>query len=104
MFALSPISSRRLDAFKRNRRGYFSFWFFLIAFVLSLGAEFIANDKPILASYKGELLFPAFVRLPGRKIRRLPRRDRLSRSGHLQGNRGPWLADLAADPLFLRHP
>ncbi|WP_298353615.1 ABC transporter permease [Rhodoblastus sp.] len=68
MFTLSPISRRRFDAFKRNKRGYFSFWFFLIAFVLSLGAEFIANDKPILAYYKGELLFPVFVNYPEEKF------------------------------------
>ncbi|MGO8739951.1 ABC transporter permease [Rhodoblastus sp.] len=68
MFSLSPISRRRLGAFKRNKRGYFSFWFFLIAFVLSLGAEFIANDKPILAYYKGELLFPVFVSYPEEKF------------------------------------
>ena len=68
MFALSPISRRRFEAFKRNRRGYFSFWFFLVAFVLSLGAEFIANDKPVLAFYKGELLFPVFVNYPEEKF------------------------------------
>jgi microcin C transport system permease protein len=68
MFTLTPISRRRLDVFKRNRRGFFSFWFFLIAFVLSLGAEFIANDKPILVSYKGELLFPALVDYPEDKF------------------------------------
>ena len=66
--ALTPISRRRLEAFKRNRRGYFSFWLFLIAFVLSLGAEFIANDKPILAFYKGELFFPVFVDYPEDKF------------------------------------
>ena len=42
----------------RNRRGYWSLVIFTILFVLSLGAEFIANDRPILASYKGELLLP----------------------------------------------
>ena len=43
-------------------------------------AEFLANDRPIVASYKGELLFPVFVDLSGREIRRLSGRDRLSRS------------------------
>ncbi len=68
MFSLSPISRRRLDAFVRNRRGFYSFWIFLIAFVLSLGAEFIANDRPIVASYKGELLFPIFENYPEAKF------------------------------------
>ena len=68
MLPLSPITRRRLDAFKRNRRGFYAFWIFLFAFFASLGAEFIANDKPILASYKGELLFPAFVDYPEEKF------------------------------------
>src|SRR6201999_2534319 len=58
---LSPMNQRRLDNFRRNRRGYWSFWIFLVLFVVSLGAEFVANDRPLIASYKGELLFPVFV-------------------------------------------
>ena len=58
LLRLSPINRRRLDNFKRNRRGYWSFVIFMVLFVLSLGAEFIANDRPILLSYKGELLLP----------------------------------------------
>ena len=66
---LSPINRRRLDNFKRNRRGYWSFWIFLaILFVLSLFAEFIANDRPISSSYKGEILFPVFVDYPEEKF------------------------------------
>ena len=53
---------------------------------------------------QGRAAFPRLRQLPGRKIRRLPRRDRLSRPGDLQGNRGPWLDDLAAGPLCRRHP
>jgi microcin C transport system permease protein len=68
MFSLTPISRRRLEVFKRNRRGFFAFWIFIIAFVASLGAEFIANDKPILVSYKGELLFPTLVDYPEDKF------------------------------------
>lgn len=56
--ALSPMNVRRLNNFKANRRGYWSFWIFMILFVLSLFAEFIANDRPIIAKYKGEMLFP----------------------------------------------
>lgn len=61
---LTPIGRRRWQNFKANRRGYWSFWIFLVLFGLSLCAEFIANDKPIVASYKGELLFPVFVNYP----------------------------------------
>jgi microcin C transport system permease protein len=55
---LTPLNQRRLANFKANKRGYWSFWIFLILFVLSLFAEFIANDRPILARYKGEWLMP----------------------------------------------
>ena len=58
LLALSPVNQRRLGNFRRNRRGYISFWIFLTLFVTSLFAEFIANDRPIIASYKGEILFP----------------------------------------------
>ena len=64
----SPTTKRRWQNFKANRRGYWSFWLFLILFFLSLMAEFIANDKPILASYKGELLVPVMVDYPEEKF------------------------------------
>lgn len=55
---LTPIQKRRLQAFKRNRRGFWSLWIFLVLFTLSLGAELIANDKPVLVGYDGELYMP----------------------------------------------
>ena len=57
---LSPINRRRLDNFRRNKRGAWSLVIFLILFVASLFAEFIANDRPLIVSYKGEILFPVF--------------------------------------------
>ncbi|WPZ15010.1 ABC transporter permease [Nitratireductor rhodophyticola] len=65
---LSPINKRRWQNFCANRRGYWSLWLFLILFVLSLFAEFLANDKPILAYYKGEVLFPVLVDYPEEKF------------------------------------
>ena len=65
---LSPINQRRWDNFKANRRGYWSFWIFTVLFVVSLFAEFIANDRPLVASYKGEILFPVFVDYPEEKF------------------------------------
>ena len=65
---LSPINHRRLDNFRRNRRGAWSFWIFLVLFVASLFAEFIANDRPLIVSYKGELLFPVFFDYPEDKF------------------------------------
>jgi microcin C transport system permease protein len=65
---LTPLDRRRLDNFKANRRGFWAFWLFLAMFQMSLGAEFLANDRPILAYYKGELLAPAFVTYPEEKF------------------------------------
>ncbi len=58
MFTLSPINKRRLQLFKANRRGYWSLWIFLLLFGLSLFAELIANEKPIVVYYKEQFLFP----------------------------------------------
>jgi microcin C transport system permease protein len=58
-FSLSPINKRRWQNFKANRRGWWSFWVFLVLFFLSLGAEFIANDKPFFISVNGKWYVPA---------------------------------------------
>ena len=49
----SPTAKRRWQNFKANRRGYWSFWIFLVIFGLSLCAELVANDRPILAFLQG---------------------------------------------------
>lgn len=61
---LSPLNQRRLALFKAHKRGWWSLWIFLALFVLSLGAELIANDKPIVVRYDGEWFFPVFKRYP----------------------------------------
>jgi microcin C transport system permease protein len=61
---ISPLNRRRWQNFKANRRGYWSFWIFLILFIVSLFAELIANDRPFLIQYDGHLYFPAFVTYP----------------------------------------
>ena len=55
---LSPLNQRRWRNFKRNRRAFWSLWIFAICFGLSLFAEFIAYDKPILVQYRGEYYTP----------------------------------------------
>ena len=65
---LSPLNQRRWENFKANKRGYWSLWIFIILFVISLFAEVIANDKPILARYNGEILFPTIVDYPEEKF------------------------------------
>jgi microcin C transport system permease protein len=67
-FTLSPINRRRLKNFRKNRRGAWSLVVFLVLFVLSLFAEFIANDRPIIVSYKGEILVPALTDYPEAKF------------------------------------
>ncbi|MGF7158894.1 microcin C transport system permease protein [Rhodoligotrophos appendicifer] len=61
---LSPINRRRLDNFKANRRGYWSLWIFLVLFILSLFADIIANDKPIVVNYEGHYYFPVVQDVP----------------------------------------
>jgi microcin C transport system permease protein len=65
---LSPLNRRRWENFCANRRGYWSLWIFLVLFVLSLFAELIANDKPLIASYHGEILFPVAIDYPEEKF------------------------------------
>lgn len=64
MFAFTPLTQRRIAQFKNNRRGYFSLWLFLVLFVLTLGAELIANDKPIIVKYDNKIYFPIIKMLP----------------------------------------
>ena len=61
---ITPLTRRRLDSFKANKRGYWSMWIFLALFVFTLMAEFIANDKPFLAYYQGGFYSPVFNDYP----------------------------------------
>jgi microcin C transport system permease protein len=58
---VTPLSRRRLARFRANRRGYWSLWIFLLLFGMSLLAEFIANDQPLLVRYHGHFFFPVFA-------------------------------------------
>lgn len=58
---MSPLNARRLDNFRNNKRGFYSLCAFTVLFVLSLFAEFIANDKPIVMSYEGSLYLPVWI-------------------------------------------
>lgn len=67
-FRLSPVNRRRWERFKAHKIGYRSFVVFSILFVISLFAEFVANDRPLIVSYKGEILFPVLVDYPEDKF------------------------------------
>jgi len=61
---LSPLTRRRLQNFKANRRGYWSLWIFLLLLFLTLPAEFISNENPLLVRYEGRFYFPVLVDYP----------------------------------------
>ena len=56
----NPITQRRLDNFKANRRGYYSLWIFVALFFFTLFAEFISNDKPLVVYFDGSIYTPVF--------------------------------------------
>lgn len=62
--AISPLSRRRLNNFKNNRRGFWSLWIFLLFFFVTLFAEFVANDKPFLVYYGESIYMPVFESYP----------------------------------------
>ena len=58
MFKPSPVFKRRWHNFKANRRGFISFWLFLIVFVIAISANLIANDKPFIVKYQNHYYWP----------------------------------------------
>lgn len=60
----NPVWQRQWQAFRSNKRGYWALWIFVTLFVLSLGAELIANEKPLLVSYDNKLYVPVFNTYP----------------------------------------
>jgi|TARA_B110000196_G_C21149796_1_gene668887 microcin C transport system permease protein len=61
---LSPLNQRRFNNFKSNKRGWYSFWVFSFLFFISISANFIANDKPILVKYDNKYFFPILYKYP----------------------------------------
>ncbi|MBN1525244.1 MAG: ABC transporter permease [Spirochaetales bacterium] len=60
----SPLTKRRISNFKSNRRAFVALWALAIIFILSLCAELIANNKPLVVMHKGNLYFPVFASYP----------------------------------------
>ncbi len=56
--ALNALQKRRLANFRANRRAFWSLWIFLAIFLVTLCAEFVANDRPLIVKYDGEWRFP----------------------------------------------
>ncbi len=61
---ITPLTRRRIENFKANRRGLWSLWVFLALFTVTLFAEFIANDRPLVVSFEGQLYFPVLRNYP----------------------------------------
>jgi len=61
---LSPLTRRRLAVFRAHRRGYWSLWIFLALMLVTLPAEFVSNDKPLVVNYQGTYYFPIFRDYP----------------------------------------
>jgi microcin C transport system permease protein len=55
---LSPLQRRRLAVFRSNRRGFYSLWLFLTIFIVTLFADFVANDRPLVIYENGKWFFP----------------------------------------------
>jgi microcin C transport system permease protein len=58
---ITPLTQRRLALFRANKRGFWAMWIFLALFVISLFANFIANDRPILIRFNGQFYFPVLA-------------------------------------------
>lgn len=58
--SLGPLGRRRWENFKANRRGWWSTWVFLALFFLTLFAELVANDKPLVVKFQDEIYMPVF--------------------------------------------
>lgn len=61
---LSPLTKRRLAYFKANKRGFYALILFMFLFVITLCAEFLANDKPLLIWFDGKSYFPILRMYP----------------------------------------
>jgi len=61
---ITPLTRRRLDNFRANKRGFWSLWIFLVLFGITLVAEVIANDRPLLIRYDGAYYVPVLHNYP----------------------------------------
>ena len=65
---MSPLNKRRWENFKKNKRAYFSLFIFCTVFLISIFAEFIANDKPLLIYHNNEFYSPIFKKYSEREF------------------------------------
>ena len=61
---ITPLTRRRIDNFRANKRGFWSLWIFLAIFGVTLIAEVVANDRPLLIQYDGAYYVPVLHNYP----------------------------------------
>nr|WP_207161104.1 ABC transporter permease [Halorhodospira halophila] len=89
---MSPINQRRLARFRANRRGWWALWIFVGLFVVSLFAELIANDRPLVVWFEGSLYFPVVESIPETEFGGELPTEAVYRDPHVQGliDAGGW--------------
>ncbi len=60
----SPLTQRRIENFQSNKRGLYSSYIFLVMFLISIFANFIANDKPLFVFFDNKFIFPVIESIP----------------------------------------
>lgn len=95
MLFVSPIFLRRLQKFKKMKRAYYSFWILTIAYLISLAANFVANDQPIMVKYQGKLFFPVIRFYDGGHFglspTEIPNYKELKKSPAFIAKKGNWM-------------
>ena len=61
---MSPMIQTRLQRFRQNRLGFLCLILFSLIFAVSLAANLIANEKPLLVKYQQSFYFPVFKSYP----------------------------------------
>ncbi len=91
----SPITQRRIHKFVKTKRAYYSLWILLILYVISLFANFIANDQPLIVKYEGRLFFPVLRFYDGSNFGMeatdIPNYKKLRTGDAFQKNTGNWI-------------
>jgi microcin C transport system permease protein len=76
--AQTSPSARAWQRFRRNRLGFGSLIIFVTLFILSLGAEFLSNDKPLVVRFEGQWYFPVVQTLPEKVFGEISRPRRIT--------------------------
>jgi microcin C transport system permease protein len=91
----NPVTLRRIEKFKKMKRAYISLWILLITYALSLAANFIANDQPLIVKYQGRFFFPVIRFYDGSNFdlnkTDIPNYKQLRRSPAFRERRGNWM-------------